>query len=91
MGGDRAIISLAMAVLVLLGYAVWVAFGMLHGLTFGVPIALMGFVVVIARKLFAADPHMLGVLLRHLQYKPYYAPTRGIHAAPRSYPPFSDS
>lgn len=74
LGGDRRLVGLAGMLSLTLGYTMFVGFGLYLGLFVLVPGCIFFGVLWAAREMYAADPWMVDVILRHFKYAKYYAP-----------------
>lgn len=73
-GGDRRLVGGVGLACAALGWTMFVGFGLSYGLFILVPGSIFLGVVWVARRMYAADPWMVDVGLRHLKYAKYYAP-----------------
>jgi type IV secretory pathway TrbD component len=74
LGGDRRLVGMAGLLSATLGYTMFTGFGIDYGLPVLVPVVLFFVILWVARAMYAADPWMIDVGLRHLKYGKYYAP-----------------
>lgn len=74
LGGDRRLVGLMGIIGAALGWTMFVGFGLSYGLFVLFPGCIFLGVLWAARKMYAADPWMIDVILRHFKYVKYYAP-----------------
>jgi len=74
LGGDRRLVGLAAMLAVCLGWTMFTGYGLFLGLFVLVPAAIFFGTLWVARKMYAADPWMVDVLMRHFKYPKYIAP-----------------
>lgn len=74
LGGDRRLVGFTALVTVLMGWTMFVSFGLFWGLPIIVPSIVFLGILWVARQAYAADPWMLDVLMRQNKYRRYYAP-----------------
>ncbi|AMR78035.1 VirB3 family type IV secretion system protein [Cupriavidus nantongensis] len=82
LGGDRRLVGLMGILSVALGWTMFVGFGLSYGLFVILPVCLFFGVLWAARNMYAADPWMVDVILRHFRYAKYYAPKSHIGKEP---------
>jgi type IV secretory pathway TrbD component len=72
-GGDRRLIGFGALLLFLVGWTLFVAFGMFYGLPIILPFVIFSVILWVAREANKADPMMVDVMLRQLKYRKFYA------------------
>ncbi len=73
-GGDRRLVGFSGLLLGCLTWTMVMGFGIMFGLSIIIPLTLFTGILWVARRMNAADPWMLDVVLRQFKYRKYYAP-----------------
>lgn len=72
LGADRRIVGMAALISATLGWTMVMGFGILYGLSIAIPGFLFTTLLWVGRDLYAKDPWMIDVALRHFKYRKYY-------------------
>lgn len=74
LGGDRRLVGTTGLACVALGWTMFIGFGLSYGAFVVVPGVIFFVVLWVARKMFAADPYMIEIVMKQFRYKKYLAP-----------------
>lgn len=66
-------VGISALLIVVMGFAMFVGFGILYGLTIVFPILLWIAIVFAAQQISRADPMMIDIVMRQFKYRRFYA------------------
>jgi type IV secretory pathway TrbD component len=89
LGGDRRLVGIAGVCCAALSWTMFIGFRGAYGLFLLLPGAIFLGLLWVARRMNAADPWMLDILIRHFQYARYYGPRANLRVGAREYRSFT--